>query len=143
MHPAAEGYEVLSWGSTSGRGFLQPSVPDPEELPHEVLHCLYNSCYREVDRFATIAVELFGPLPGGWSLVQSACDRVHSRASFGYEMGDFGPIVAHWNDGLIFGVEASILTSVDDLPLPYLPGKDGLLAAFKKVAFRAGPEAIS
>jgi transglutaminase-like putative cysteine protease len=44
-----------------------------------------NSRYCEVDRFSTIALELFGGLPPGWSRVQSICDWVHTRVSFGYQ----------------------------------------------------------
>ena len=56
-----------------------------QELPHEVLRYLYSSRYCEVDRFATIAVELFGAWPRGWSRVQAVCDWVHSRVTFGYQ----------------------------------------------------------
>ena len=56
-----------------------------QELPHEVLRYLYSSRYCEVDRFATIAGELFGGLPRGWSRVQAVCDWVHSRVVFGYQ----------------------------------------------------------
>jgi transglutaminase-like putative cysteine protease len=69
-------------------------LPDPvsreareipvQELPHEVLKYLYNSRYCEVDRFAAIALELFGSAPSGWSRVQAVCDWVHARVSFGY-----------------------------------------------------------
>ncbi len=56
-----------------------------QELPHEILHYLYNSRYCEVDRFSTIALELFGGLPPGWSRVQAICDWVHTKVSFGYQ----------------------------------------------------------
>jgi len=56
-----------------------------QELPHDALRYLYNSRYCEVDRFATIALELFGGVPRGWSRVQAVCDWVHSRIRFGYE----------------------------------------------------------
>jgi transglutaminase-like putative cysteine protease len=56
-----------------------------QELPSEVLRYLLNSRYCEVDRFATIAVELFGGIPRGWGRVQAICDWVHSRVSFGYQ----------------------------------------------------------
>jgi transglutaminase-like putative cysteine protease len=55
-----------------------------QELPHEVLKYLYNSRYCEVDRFSTIALELFGGAAPGWSRVQAVCDWVHSRVVFGY-----------------------------------------------------------
>jgi len=54
-------------------------------LPHDALRYLYNSRYCEVDRFSTIALELFGAVPPGWSRVQAVCDWVHSRVSFGYQ----------------------------------------------------------
>jgi len=56
-----------------------------EELPHEALRYLYNSRYCEVDRFSTIALELFGGMTPGWSRVQAVCDWVHSKVSFGYQ----------------------------------------------------------
>jgi transglutaminase-like putative cysteine protease len=55
------------------------------ELPPEVLRYLYNSRYCEVDRFSTIALDLFGGVPTGWSRVQAVCDWVHTRVSFGYQ----------------------------------------------------------
>jgi transglutaminase-like putative cysteine protease len=64
--------------------------PDARELPvqglpHDVLRYLYNSRYCEVDRFSTIALELFGALPPGWSRVQAVCDWVHTKVTFGYQ----------------------------------------------------------
>jgi transglutaminase-like putative cysteine protease len=56
-----------------------------QELPPEVLRYLYNSRYCEVDRFSTIALELFGAVPPGWSRVQAVCDWVHTKVSFGYQ----------------------------------------------------------
>jgi transglutaminase-like putative cysteine protease len=56
-----------------------------QELPHEMLRYLYNSRYCEVDRFSTIALELFGAEPPGWSRVQAVCDWIHTRVSFGYQ----------------------------------------------------------
>lgn len=55
-----------------------------QELPHEVLRYLYNSRYCEVDRFSTIALELFGGMTPGWARVQAICDWVHTRVAFGY-----------------------------------------------------------
>jgi transglutaminase-like putative cysteine protease len=57
----------------------------PQELPHDALRYLYNSRYCEVDRFSTIALELFGAVPSGWSRVQAVCDWVHTKVSFGYQ----------------------------------------------------------
>ena len=51
-----------------------------QKLPYEALRYLYSSRYCEVDRFSTIAVELFGPWPRGWSRVQAVCDWVHSQS---------------------------------------------------------------
>jgi transglutaminase-like putative cysteine protease len=56
-----------------------------QELPHDVLRYLYNSRYCEVDRFATIAIDLFGAVPRGWSRVQAVCDWVHAGVCFGYQ----------------------------------------------------------
>jgi transglutaminase-like putative cysteine protease len=55
-----------------------------QELPHDALRYLYNSRYCEVDRFSTIALELFGAVPRGWSRVQAVCDWVHTKVTFGY-----------------------------------------------------------
>jgi transglutaminase-like putative cysteine protease len=70
-------------------------LPDPvspqarevpvQDLPHDTLRYLLNSRYCEVDRFSTIALELFGATPPGWSRVQAVCDWVHTRVSFGYQ----------------------------------------------------------
>jgi transglutaminase-like putative cysteine protease len=70
-------------------GLADPVSPDAREipvqkLPHDALRYLYNSRYCEVDRFSTIALELFGGVPPGWSRVQAVCDWVHSRVAFGY-----------------------------------------------------------
>ena len=70
-------------------GLPDPVSPKAREvpvqlLPHEILKYLYNSRYCEVDRFSTIALELFGAAPSGWSRVQAVCDWVHAKVSFGY-----------------------------------------------------------
>jgi transglutaminase-like putative cysteine protease len=57
----------------------------PQELPYDALRYLYNSRYCEVDRFSTIALELFGSTPTGWPRVQAVCDWVHAKVSFGYQ----------------------------------------------------------
>jgi transglutaminase-like putative cysteine protease len=54
-----------------------------QELPHDALRYLYNSRYCEVDRFSTIALELFGAAPPGFSRVHAVCDWVQSRVNFG------------------------------------------------------------
>jgi len=56
-----------------------------QELSHDILRYLLNSRYCEVDRFATIATELFGGIPRGWGRVQAICNWVHSNVSFGYQ----------------------------------------------------------
>jgi transglutaminase-like putative cysteine protease len=71
-------------------GLPDPVRPDAREvpvheLPHEVLSYLYNSRYCEVDRFSMIALELFGALPKGWPRVQSICEWVNTKVSFGYQ----------------------------------------------------------
>jgi transglutaminase-like putative cysteine protease len=56
------------------------------ELPDEVLVFLLNSRYCEVDRFSTIAFELFGDAAPGWNRVQTICNWVHSHVEFNYQM---------------------------------------------------------
>jgi transglutaminase-like putative cysteine protease len=71
-------------------GVADPVSPDArelpvQELPHEALRYLYNSRYCEVDRFSTIALELFGGVPRGWARVEAVCEWVYSRVRFGYQ----------------------------------------------------------
>jgi transglutaminase-like putative cysteine protease len=56
-----------------------------QELPTDILGYLLNSRYCEVDRFSTIAAELFGGVAPGWGRVQAICDWVHAKVSFGYQ----------------------------------------------------------
>ena len=100
---------IDSFGNRCTRFFAQPGtlrlsnsilirdagIPDPvntaarevpaQDLPHDALRYLYNSRYCEVDRFSTIALELFGLTAPGWSRVQAVCDWVHSKVNFGYQ----------------------------------------------------------
>jgi transglutaminase-like putative cysteine protease len=55
------------------------------DLPNEVLRYLLNTRYCEVDRFATLAVELFGTVEPGWGRVQAICDWVHEKVAFNYQ----------------------------------------------------------
>jgi len=54
------------------------------DLPNEVLMYLLNSRYCEVDRFSSIAFELFGHIKPGWGRVQAICDWVWSKVTFNY-----------------------------------------------------------
>jgi transglutaminase-like putative cysteine protease len=60
----------------------EPAVGD---LPHEMLCFLLNSRYCEVDRFSSIAFELFGQVPPGWGRVQAICNWVHNKVAFNYQ----------------------------------------------------------
>jgi len=55
------------------------------DLPNEVLTYLLNSRYCEVDRFSSIAYELFGQIYPGWGRVQAICDWVHNKVAFNYQ----------------------------------------------------------
>jgi transglutaminase-like putative cysteine protease len=55
------------------------------ELPNETLRFLMNSRYCEVDRFSSIAFELFGQTDAGWSRVQAICNWVHNKVAFNYQ----------------------------------------------------------
>jgi len=55
------------------------------DLPHEILSYLLNSRYCEVDRFASIAFELFGQIEPGWGRVQAICNWVHNKVTFNYQ----------------------------------------------------------
>jgi transglutaminase-like putative cysteine protease len=54
------------------------------QLPHEVLQYLLSSRYCEVDRFVTIASDLFGSIPQGWGRVQAVTNWVHNSVAFNY-----------------------------------------------------------
>jgi transglutaminase-like putative cysteine protease len=54
------------------------------DLPNEVLTYLLNSRYCEVDRFSSIAFDLFGGTEPGWARVQAVCDWVHEKVRFDY-----------------------------------------------------------
>lgn len=54
------------------------------DLPHETLTFLLNSRYCEVDRFSTIALELFGNIAPGWGRVQAICNWVNNKVAFNY-----------------------------------------------------------
>jgi transglutaminase-like putative cysteine protease len=54
------------------------------DLPPETLTFLLNSRYCEVDRFSTIALELFGHTAPGWGRVQAVCDWVNRKLAFSY-----------------------------------------------------------
>jgi transglutaminase-like putative cysteine protease len=56
-----------------------------EQLPVETLVYLLGSRYCETDRFVKIAWDNFGNVRKGWTLVQTICDYVHERTTFGYE----------------------------------------------------------
>lgn len=60
-----------------------------EELPAETLRFLLASRYCEVDLLSNTAVELFGDAPRGWERVQSICDWVQSKVTFGYNFARF------------------------------------------------------
>jgi transglutaminase-like putative cysteine protease len=80
------------WNSTLIR---DSGSPDPAEesarevpvgdLPHQTLEYLLNSRYCEVDRFITIAGELFGGIAPGWGRVRAIVDWVHNKVAFDYQ----------------------------------------------------------
>jgi transglutaminase-like putative cysteine protease len=55
------------------------------DLPNEMLSFLLNSRYCEVDRFSTIALELFGHIQPGWGRVQAICNWVNNKVMFNYQ----------------------------------------------------------
>jgi transglutaminase-like putative cysteine protease len=75
---------VYDTGEPDRQNFDAREIP-VQRLPHEALRYLYSSRYCEVDRFSTIALELFGAVPPGFSRVQAVCDWIHTRVVFGYQ----------------------------------------------------------
>ena len=55
------------------------------DLPHEILTFLLSSRYCEVDRFVSIAQELFGAIKPGWGRVQAVANWVHDHMTFNYQ----------------------------------------------------------
>jgi transglutaminase-like putative cysteine protease len=72
-----------------------PDVPDQIEayaqqaavadLPAEVLQFLLASRYCEVDKFASIANDLFGWMTPGWTRASAIRDWVHEKVAFDYK----------------------------------------------------------
>lgn len=69
----------------------EPDRADPsacqvpvERLPTDVLQYLLASRYCEVDLLSNTAQELFGSTQPGWARVQSICDWVQQKVTFGY-----------------------------------------------------------
>ncbi len=54
------------------------------DLPPETLTFLLNSRYCEVDRFSSLALELFGHTAPGWGRVQAISNWVNSKVTFSY-----------------------------------------------------------
>ena len=75
---------VYDTGEPDRQNFDAREIP-VQRLPHEALRYLYSSRYCEVDRFSTIALELFGAVTPGFSRVQAVCDWIHTRVVFGYQ----------------------------------------------------------
>jgi transglutaminase-like putative cysteine protease len=59
-----------------------------QNLPNEILRYLMNSRYCEVDKMSNIASELFGAVPPGWNRVQTICNWIHNRVTFGYQFAN-------------------------------------------------------
>jgi transglutaminase-like putative cysteine protease len=79
------------WNSTIIRDSGDPDPIQPslsqipvQHLPEETLQYLLSTRYCEVDRLSNIAAELFGHIEGGWARVQTVCDWVHQKVTFGY-----------------------------------------------------------
>jgi transglutaminase-like putative cysteine protease len=54
-------------------------------LPHDTLGYLLGSRYCETDMMMDTAWAAFGGVPQGWRRVQTICDFVHNRLTFGYQ----------------------------------------------------------
>jgi transglutaminase-like putative cysteine protease len=71
-----DGPDEVNWSAR------QSAVGD---LPDEILRYLLTSRYCEVDRFSSIAFELFGQTEPGWGRVQAICNWVHNKVAFNYQ----------------------------------------------------------
>jgi transglutaminase-like putative cysteine protease len=67
--------DPIAWGA--------PEIPI-DQLPSETLLYLLSSRYCEVDLMASIANDLFGSTPPGWSRVQAICNWVNTHVVFDY-----------------------------------------------------------
>jgi transglutaminase-like putative cysteine protease len=70
-------------GQPDARNFSARETP-VGDLPVETLRFLLASRYCEVDLLTNTATELFGYLAPGYGRVQSICDWVHQKVTFGY-----------------------------------------------------------
>jgi transglutaminase-like putative cysteine protease len=70
-------------GELDAQDFSACEVP-VGDLPVEVLRFLLPSRYCEVDLLTNTAAELFGQVPPGYGRVQTICDWVQQRVTFGY-----------------------------------------------------------
>jgi len=70
-------------GATDEVNTLAGETP-VEKLPDDCLGYLLGSRYCETDHLSSLAWQLFGRLPPGWTRVQAIVDYVHARLSFGY-----------------------------------------------------------
>jgi transglutaminase-like putative cysteine protease len=70
-------------GQLDAQDFSAREIP-VGELPTETLRFLLASRYCEVDLLTNTATELFGHLAPGYGRVQSICDWVHQKVTFGY-----------------------------------------------------------
>lgn len=70
-------------GQPDQPGSSAPQIPI-ESLPTDVLQYLLASRYCEVDLLSNTAADLFGHTNPGWERVQSICDWVHQKVTFGY-----------------------------------------------------------
>lgn len=66
------------------QGFGLPSTPI-EKLPFDTLNYLLSSRYCEVDKFGSVAQDLFGDYAPGWETAAAIRDWVHAKVVFNYQ----------------------------------------------------------
>lgn len=83
-HLRLSGTSLVEVEGTPDRLYPDAQQSAIEDLPPEVLQFLLPSRYCEVDRFGSIAHDLFGSIAPGWEKATAIRDWVHDKVLFNY-----------------------------------------------------------
>ena len=83
-HLRLSGKNIVEAASTPDPIYPQAGETRIEDLPSETLQFLLPSRYCEVDRFGSIAQDLFGATRPGWDRAIAIRDWVHNKVTFNY-----------------------------------------------------------
>ncbi len=83
-HLRLSGSSIIDAASSSDPIYPEAGEIHIEDLPSETLQFLLPSRYCEVDRFGSIAQDLFGTTKPGWERAVTIRDWVHEKVTFNY-----------------------------------------------------------